>query len=64
VNQSYNELVASFSWNSSKIEDLPIIAVVHGTDEDIAWKIISAGFAALSSLDDGFYGKGKNTKYH
>jgi len=31
---------------------------VHGTDEDIAWKIASSGFAALSSLDNGWFGRG------
>jgi len=32
--------------------------VVHGTDANIAKQICSAGFAALSSLDAGYYGKG------
>jgi len=34
------------------------VPVVHGTGEDVAWKIASGGFAALSTLDAGFYGKG------
>jgi hypothetical protein len=32
--------------------------VVHGTSKEIAMKICQAGFANLSSLDDGYYGKG------
>jgi len=32
--------------------------VVHGTELGLAWKIASAGFAALSTLDAGFYGRG------
>eukprot|EP01127_Copromyxa_protea_P016986 TRINITY_DN513_c0_g1_i2.p1 TRINITY_DN513_c0_g1~~TRINITY_DN513_c0_g1_i2.p1 ORF type:complete len:1241 (+),score=206.88 TRINITY_DN513_c0_g1_i2:2442-6164(+) len=40
-------------------EDIPIILpAVHGTSLDVAWKICATGFAALSILDDGFFGKG------
>jgi len=31
---------------------------LHGTSFTIAWKIAQQGFAALSTLDAGFYGKG------
>jgi len=56
VNECYQNMVKKYPWNSDL--DLPIIPVVHGTDESIGWKICSGGFAALSSLDEGFYGKG------
>jgi len=38
--------------------DLPIIVACHGTGNKIALKICETGFAALSTLDSGFYGKG------
>jgi len=48
-----------WAWNENKkIEDSPVLPVVHGTSEAIAWKIASGGFATLSTLDSGFYGKG------
>jgi len=55
--KTYDELAASFSWNSPS-DKVPIIPVVHGTDGKVGQQICSAGFAALSSLDAGYYGKG------
>lgn len=37
---------------------LPLIPVLHGTDYTTAECIAQTGFAALSSLDEGYYGKG------
>src|SRR5437762_2006083 len=37
---------------------LPIVAVLHGTANEIAWKIVDNGFSALSTLDSGYYGQG------
>lgn len=37
---------------------VPLIPVLHGTDFTIAEKIAQTGFAALSSLDEGYFGKG------
>jgi len=50
-------LTGAFSWNKSD-DSVPIIPVVHGTDGKVGRQICSAGFAALSSLDAGYYGKG------
>jgi len=44
-------------WNTIG-ELVPVVPVVHGTDADVAWKILDTGFSALSSLDAGFYGGG------
>jgi len=55
--ERYDALVASFAWNTAE-ENIPIIPVIHGTDAKIGKHICSAGFAALSSLDAGYYGKG------
>eukprot|EP01126_Amoeba_proteus_P005367 TRINITY_DN11794_c0_g1_i3.p1 TRINITY_DN11794_c0_g1~~TRINITY_DN11794_c0_g1_i3.p1 ORF type:complete len:298 (-),score=75.34 TRINITY_DN11794_c0_g1_i3:228-1121(-) len=56
VYEAFNECVAKFSWNSNL--KVPILPTVHGTDAPVAWQICSTGFAALSSLDAGFYGRG------
>jgi len=55
--ETYDKLAAGFTWNSPS-DKVPIIPVVHGTDGKIGQQICSAGFAALSSLDAGYYGKG------
>jgi len=55
----YNSYVQKFSWNMiTSLSLLPVIAAVHGTSYDIAQKICRHGFAALSSLDQGYYGQG------
>jgi len=55
-NLSTKKKVSSFSWN--KDNKVPILAAVHGTGLNIAKSIAKTGFAALASLDSGFYGKG------
>jgi len=37
---------------------IQIVPTIHGTSNIKAWKICSTGFAALQSLDSGYYGKG------
>jgi len=56
VFKAYESKVLALPWN----KDVPvgIIPAVHGTDQFVAEKICETGFAALSSLDAGFYGKG------
>jgi hypothetical protein len=47
-----------WEWNRNKEVDKGLLLpVVHGTDLSVAWKIASAGFAALASLDSGFFWK-------
>ena len=52
----YHTLTQSYSWNRDSSPN--IIPVYHGTDRWIAEKICETGFASLSSLDEGWYGKG------
>eukprot|EP01125_Pyxidicula_operculata_P014817 TRINITY_DN4987_c0_g1_i1.p1 TRINITY_DN4987_c0_g1~~TRINITY_DN4987_c0_g1_i1.p1 ORF type:complete len:1811 (-),score=370.81 TRINITY_DN4987_c0_g1_i1:86-5518(-) len=56
--EEYEKKVKSFSWNLGVPTELAILPVVHGTDKFIADKIAETGFAALSKLDAGWYGKG------
>jgi len=60
VNNNYDKYVSQFPWNDK--EKCPpgarILPVLHGTDAQIAEKICETGFAALSSLDAGYFGKG------
>lgn len=37
---------------------LPVMPMLHGTVEQVAWKICQAGFSTVATLDDGYYGKG------
>lgn len=57
VMHQFGVLVQRYPWNNIG-EPAPVIPVVHGTDADVAWKILSTGFSALSSVDAGFYGRG------
>jgi len=53
------EKVNVWEWNNNlSVENGQILPVVHGTGANIAWKIAQGGFAALSKIDAGFYGKG------
>jgi len=56
----YNKYIEKFSWNINPADStlLPVIVAVHGTSRKIADKICNTGFAALSSLDQGYYGQG------
>jgi len=48
-----------FHWNQDlTIENCPVVPVAHGTSVRKALKIAATGFASLSTLDLGFYGKG------
>lgn len=55
----FHRQVQSFDWNHGlKVENCPVLSVAHGTSRSKANKIIVGGFASLSTLDSGFYGKG------
>jgi len=52
----YLTFVDTFEWNTE--DEVPIIPLVHSTDYSTARNIVETGFASLSRLDQGFYGKG------
>jgi len=56
----FTKKVQLWPWNesSSDISQVPILAMAHGTDLEIAWKITRGGFVALQKLDSGYYGRG------
>jgi len=56
VHDFYTARANQCPWNPNIQEK--IIPVCHGTDFKVAQTICSTGFAALSSLDAGFYGRG------
>jgi len=58
VMERYNGLISQYSFNSPEKTTVNIFAACHGTDLAIAEKIAETGFASLSSLDAGFFGKG------
>jgi hypothetical protein len=55
VMEQYEARVRSLSWNACLA--IPIVPSVHGTDFLVAEKIAETGFAMLSSLDSGYFGK-------
>jgi hypothetical protein len=55
VHSRFEALCASYSWNKDRT---PILLAYHATSQVVAEKICETGFATLSSLDDGWYGKG------
>jgi len=52
----YLQICSKFSWNKNSA--VPILPLCHGTDQHLAEKICETGFATLSSLDAGYFGKG------
>jgi len=56
VHTEYLRKANNCSWN--KDLNVPVLPVVHGTGYSIAKAISKTGFAALSSLDSGYFGKG------
>jgi hypothetical protein len=55
----FQNYIAMWDWNKDlDISDSPIVVAAHGTSAKTGWKIVSSGFAALSTLDDGYYGNG------
>jgi len=54
--EKFSMFSSRFSWN--KTSSVNIIPLLHGTDFEIAKSICSRGFAALSTLDAGWYGQG------
>lgn len=56
VHGAYVALANSFSWNQPNYPT--VISVMHGTAAPIAEMIAKTGFAALSTLDSGWYGTG------
>eukprot|EP01127_Copromyxa_protea_P024187 TRINITY_DN9391_c0_g1_i1.p1 TRINITY_DN9391_c0_g1~~TRINITY_DN9391_c0_g1_i1.p1 ORF type:complete len:1293 (-),score=185.35 TRINITY_DN9391_c0_g1_i1:106-3984(-) len=57
VLSKFQERVEEGPWNYKPGAPI-ILPGIHGTDIKLAWKICETGFANLSSLDDGFFGKG------
>jgi hypothetical protein len=47
----------TFPHNASK--PVPIVPMIHGTSDKAVWQIIQTGFTTVSTLDEGWYGKGK-----
>jgi len=57
VQDQYIRLTQNYPWNVSTTTT-PIIPAFHGTDMTVAEKICETGFAALSRLDAGWFGRG------
>jgi len=43
-------------WRSEK--KIPVLSMLHGTTEEVAWKICLNGFGIVAKVDAGYYGKG------
>jgi len=56
VEKHLDNVIQTYPWN--KRISVPILPVCHGTDHYIAEKISQTGFAALSTTDVGYYGRG------
>eukprot|EP01127_Copromyxa_protea_P001845 TRINITY_DN11758_c0_g1_i1.p1 TRINITY_DN11758_c0_g1~~TRINITY_DN11758_c0_g1_i1.p1 ORF type:complete len:228 (+),score=28.88 TRINITY_DN11758_c0_g1_i1:48-686(+) len=56
IYDKYLQRCKDTGWNQEL--EVPILLTCHGTDYGVAMTIASTGFAALSSLDSGWYGAG------
>jgi len=52
----FKQMVLLCEWNENLT--IPLVATAHGTDFSLAEKIAQVGFANLSTLDAGFFGRG------
>jgi len=52
----FTKIVESLPWNTEGT--VPILPTLHGTARPISSAICETGFASLSLLDDGWYGRG------
>jgi hypothetical protein len=57
VMKYYHDNLLQFTSYNQALQ-VPLLPVLHGTDYLVAEKIAQTGFASLSSLDAGFFGKG------
>eukprot|EP01127_Copromyxa_protea_P016763 TRINITY_DN5046_c0_g1_i1.p1 TRINITY_DN5046_c0_g1~~TRINITY_DN5046_c0_g1_i1.p1 ORF type:complete len:700 (-),score=119.45 TRINITY_DN5046_c0_g1_i1:95-2194(-) len=57
VNDFYSARSKALEWNNNT-DEVPILVALHGTDFTVAKSICSTGFASLSLLDGGWYGRG------
>jgi len=61
VLDKYNQFALQFRWNRTPdgaLKKVAIIPAIHGTDMATARAIAETGFAAVSLLDAGYFGKG------
>lgn len=58
IYKEFQDTCNKYDFNRHGKHGLPILPVLHGTDGSVAEKIAQTGFANLSSLDAGYYGKG------
>jgi len=58
VVENFLKRSSSSPWNFGENAINPILMTAHGTELGTALKICETGFASLSKLDDGFYGRG------
>jgi len=57
--EHFQRQIMNFDWNINlKTDNCPILAVAHATSLNKAAKVVVSGFATLSTIDEGFYGKG------
>lgn len=57
VMEQFRRYALQFAWNEGEAA-VPIVPALHGSDLAIAERIAQTGFASLSTLDDGYFGKG------
>jgi len=57
VMDKFTKLANSYDYNQQR-QGTKMMPVVHGTNFKVARSICCTGFANLSSVDDGYYGKG------
>ena len=52
------EKITKFRHDFNDGDQVFVLPVVQGTSENAAFRIIKSGFGTVTSLDDGFYGRG------
>jgi len=57
--ERFHKQAQRFQWNSKTTELTPsVFGMCHGTSLDVVWNICQNGFTTVSTIDQGWYGKG------
>jgi len=56
VKDQLAKYISKFPWNKERM--VPVVPMIHGTSDKAVWEICQTGFSTVSTVDDGWFGKG------
>jgi len=56
ISEKLKDHIENFEWNNN--QQVPVVPMIHGTNEGAVWQICQTGFTTVSTVDAGWFGKG------